>query len=176
MSKVFFISDLHLGHENMAKKRGFLSADEMNKRIIHNWNSVVHKRDIVWVLGDITMETSKHYHLLSQLNGGINVVLGNHDRPNDIPLLYRYVTKICGMIKYKGFILSHAPIHELEVDRFRANIHGHIHENHILKHSMICDYVGQKDPRYINVSCEVVDYTPILFETILKNYEDSKEK
>lgn len=170
MSRVFFISDLHLGHENMAKKRGFLSADEMNKRIIHNWNSVVHKRDIVWVLGDITMETSKHYHLLSQLNGGINVVLGNHDRPNDIALLYRNVTKICGMIKYKGFILSHAPIHELEVDRFRANIHGHTHEN------CIFNLFGDLDTRYINVSCEVVDYTPILFETILKNYEDSKEK
>jgi len=50
MSKVFFISDLHLGHENMAKKRGFLSADEMNEKIIHNWNSVVHKRDFETIL------------------------------------------------------------------------------------------------------------------------------
>lgn len=43
---VFFISDLHLGHENMAIKRGFSCADEMNEYIIKSWNSVIDKIDL----------------------------------------------------------------------------------------------------------------------------------
>ena len=43
---VFFISDLHLGHENMTIKRGFSCADEMNEYIIKSWNSVIDKIDM----------------------------------------------------------------------------------------------------------------------------------
>jgi len=46
MSVVRFIADLHLGHENMAKKRGFSSAEEHDEHVIKMWNSVVHKRVI----------------------------------------------------------------------------------------------------------------------------------
>ena len=43
---VFFISDLHLGHENMAIHRGFANAEDMNLHIITKWNSIVNKRDL----------------------------------------------------------------------------------------------------------------------------------
>jgi calcineurin-like phosphoesterase family protein len=58
------------------------------------------------------------------------------------------------MIKYKGFILSHCPIHESEMERYYKNIHGHVHEETI------------KDDRYINVCCEAINYTPVCFSTI----------
>jgi calcineurin-like phosphoesterase family protein len=154
MGRVFLIADLHLGHVNMALKRGFPSVELHDSFIVRQWNSVVNKKDTVWILGDITMEKSKMYYLLDQMNGFKKVVLGNHDQPQHVPELLKYVNSVCGMIKYKGFILSHCPIHECEIDRFSKNIHGHVHENTL------------NDSRYVNVSCEAINYTPIEISTI----------
>lgn len=154
MGRVFIISDLHFGHRNMAIRRGFKDEVQHDSFIIEQWNKVVLKRDTVWVLGDITMEKSSPYHLLGKLNGFKKVVLGNHDQPQHIPELLKYVNSVCGMIKYKGFIFTHCPIHESELSRFCKNIHGHVHEKSL------------SDERYINVSCEVVNYTPVLLSDL----------
>lgn len=155
MSNVLLFSDPHFGHENIARKRGFKSAEEHDELIISNWNSKVHKRDLVYLLGDITMEKG-NYSVLGRLNGRKRVVGGNHDMPQHSKRLMEYVESISGMIKYKGFILTHCPIHETEVGRFIANIHGHLHEESL------------PDKRYINVSAEVVGFTPVLFEDLVK--------
>jgi len=155
MGRILVISDLHFGHKNMALKRGFKSEKEHDEFIISQWNKVVLKKDTVWILGDITMEKPYFYPLLDKLNGYKKVVLGNHDKPQHIPELLKYVNSVCGMIKLKGFILTHAPIHESEIGRFGRNIHGHVHEESI------------DDNRYINVSCEVLNYEPILIDELL---------
>ena len=153
----FFISDLHLGHENMAIKRGFTCADDMNEHIIKCWNSVISKRDLVYILGDVTMEKVRDYPILLELKGEKTVVLGNHDEPQHARELLKYVNKVAGMIDYKGnSILTHCPIHPSQLDyRYSHNIHGHVHENSL------------DDPRYINVSCEVVDYTPVEYSVLI---------
>ena len=155
MSKVYLISDPHFGHENMAKHRGFSCAEEQDELIVTNWNKTVNKRDTVWVLGDLTMEKS-NYEILSRLNGTINVVLGNHDLPQHTGELMKYDNKVGGAVKYKGCLLTHVPVHESEVDRFRKVIHGHVHSKSI-------DHT-----KYVNVCCEEVNYTPVLFEDLLK--------
>lgn len=43
MHRKFVISDLHLGHTNMALHRGFTSVEEHDDYIISKWNSVVNK-------------------------------------------------------------------------------------------------------------------------------------
>ena len=158
MAEIFVISDLHLSHKNMAIKRGFKDEIEHDKFIIEKWNKVVSKKDTVWILGDITMEKATPYPLLYKLNGYKKVVLGNHDQPQHVPELLKYVNSVCGMIKFKGFILSHCPIHQSETDRFYINIHGHVHENSLT------------DNRYINVSCEVVNYTPVRLSSLTKHF------
>ena len=172
MSQVRFIADLHFGHESMALKRGFKSAEEHDQHIIKKWNSVVHKRDTVYILGDVTMEKSSNYHLLDELNGKKIVVLGNHDLPNHILQLLQHVEKVTGMIKYsqKGYKkvwLTHCPVHPSELEyRVGYNIHGHIHENNVM--------LGDKpDSRYICVSCEQVDYTPKLFTELVKKWNEN---
>ena len=75
MATVRFIADLHLGHENMAKKRGFSSAEEHDEYVVEMWNSVVGKRDVTYILGDVTMEKKTSYALLERLNGIKHVVL-----------------------------------------------------------------------------------------------------
>ncbi len=154
MGRILYISDTHFGHKNMALKRGFSSADEMDEHIVKMWNSKVLKKDTVYILGDITMEKS-NYEILNRLNGYKKVVLGNHDQPQHIPKLLEFVNSVCGMYKKGGYVLTHCPIHESEVTRFHRNIHGHVHENSL------------DDYRYINVSCEVVNYTPMLLEEII---------
>jgi calcineurin-like phosphoesterase family protein len=157
MGNVRFISDTHFGHKNMAIKRGFSSAEEMNEYIIKKWNSVVNKKDVTYLLGDVSMESKNFYYLLDSLNGVKNVILGNHCRRQDIPEMLKYVNSVAGMIDYKSnYILTHCPVHPSQLEfRYSYNIHGHVHENSL------------DDPRYINVSCEVVDYTPKLITELI---------
>ena len=164
MSVVRFIADLHLSHTNMALKRGFSTVEEHDEHIIEKWNSVVTKRDITYILGDITMEKSSPYHLLDRLNGLKHVVMGNHDRRQDVRKLLEHVESIAGMVQYKGAILTHCPIHPMELEhRFPRNIHGHIHEKQVMK---VLDGWEEIDYRYICVSCERVNYTPKTLEEL----------
>lgn len=165
MSVVRFIADLHLGHVNMATRRGFASVEEHDNHIIASWNSVVDKRDVTYILGDVTMEKKASYALLDQLNGVKHVVLGNHDRRQDVPHLLQHVESVAGMVQYKGFILTHCPIHPMELEyRFPRNIHGHIHDNQVtLDH-----WTNGPDTRYICVSCERVDYKPKSLDDLIK--------
>lgn len=156
MSKVLFFSDPHFSHENMAKARGFSNIDEHDNHIIASWNKKVGKRDIVWLLGDISMEKKAPHYLLGKLNGIIRVVAGNHDRPQDMLEMLKYVHSISGMVNYKGFALTHCPIHETEIKRFRGNIHGHVHTKSL------------SDQRYFNVSAENINYEPISFQELLQ--------
>ena len=164
MARVFFIADLHLSHTNMALHRGFATVEEHDEYIIAKWNSVVSKRDVTYILGDVTMEKSAPYPLLDRLNGVKHVVLGNHDRRQDVKKLLEHVDSVAGMVQYKGIMLTHCPIHPMELDyRFNKNIHGHIHEKQVMK---MLDGWEEIDERYICVSCERVDYTPKTLEEL----------
>jgi calcineurin-like phosphoesterase family protein len=171
MGNIRFISDLHLGHKNMALRRGFSSPEEMNEHIITQWNLFVGKHDVVYILGDITMEKKSFYPLLARMKGRKIVILGNHDYKNHVPELLKYVDNVAGMIHHvKSVILTHCPIHPSElVRRFKYNIHGHVHLKSL------------EDERYINVCCEVIDYAPKLLSelidvTKLKTIEDEQRE
>jgi calcineurin-like phosphoesterase family protein len=172
-SIVRFISDPHFGHTNMATKRGFDTAEEMNEHIITEWNKVVRKRDITYILGDITMEKKLGYQWLDKLKGTKHVVLGNHDRKQDVLELLKYVSSVAGVIKFKKeFLLTHVPVHINQV-RKHINIHGHVHENTIVTYEW--DYIENCDiavpnPRYFNVSMEVLDYKPHTINELKKKY------
>jgi len=151
----------------MAIKRGFPSEVEHDEYIIWRWNQTVNKKDMVYILGDITME-KKIYDILDRLNGLKNVVLGNHDSRQHVPELLKHVNSVAGMVDYKNkCILTHCPIHPQELDyRYRYNIHGHVHEKPIYR-----KFLGIKlfkDSRYLNVSCEALNYTPIEFSKLFK--------
>lgn len=166
MGNVFVISDLHFGHRNMALKRGFVSVEEHDAFIVEKWNSVVDKGDSVWILGDITMEKSE-YQILGALKGFKKVVLGNHDQPQHVPELLKWVNSVCGAVRYRKCILTHIPVHPCEIGRFHRNIHGHVHENSVQNHPTLSDFFGDLDERYVNVSCEAINYTPVLISSLL---------
>jgi calcineurin-like phosphoesterase family protein len=151
----YFISDLHLGHVNMAiLKRGFSTIEDHDNFIIKNWNKVVNKRDKIFIVGDVTMEKKSSYYLLDQLHGFKSVVMGNHDRSQDVKELLNYVDNVSGIVKYEEFWVTHCPIHESELIG-KVNIHGHNHDELIKLTN------GEIDRRYFNVSCEQLNYAPI---------------
>lgn len=172
MSIVRLISDIHLGHESIAIKRGFKNAKEQDDYLVSQWNKVVHKKDTTYVLGDISMESHKFYHILSKLNGKKTFILGNHDFPQHVAKLAKY-GRIAGMMKKKFHkqrvttFLTHCPIHPRELDfRVGLNIHGHLHEEIIMK-KYLFGLIKVPDKRYICVSCEQLDFTPKTIDELL---------
>lgn len=158
MSKQFFIGDTHYGHNGVARKfRKVFSTDEEHHETIHqNIMDVSGKRNTLFLMGDNIFKTS-HFGKLDEYSENFEKVflcLGNHDHIG----LARYSSQFdnvytFGIIKKYGLWLSHAPIHEQELFG-KNNVHGHVHENTV------------PDDRYLNVSCEAIDYKPISLEQI----------
>ena len=76
-SRVFFTSDTHFNHTNIIRfcDRPFGSTEEMNEKLIGNWNSVVGPDDIVFHLGDFCLGGSAEWtKVLDRLNGKIYLI------------------------------------------------------------------------------------------------------
>ena len=177
MSKVYIIADPHINHINLAVNyRGFASIEEHDELIISNWNKIVTKRDKVFVLGDLAMKRTA-IETFGKLNGSKVLIGGNHDEPKHFEEILKYFDKVQGCLKYDNCILTHIPIHESCIERFDFNIHGHIHGG-LIKTTVYNNELGKSevinDPRYINVSCEHINYTPILFEELLNKRRNEK--
>ena len=168
MSRVYFISDLHLGHKNIlnfaGEYRGGVDSETHDQWLVDQINSVVGRRDTLWILGDIcfTDEASKY---LKQINGFKVFILGNHDfnlKKNSMLMELPHVRGVYGLTTYKGFWISHCPIHPGEIRDRRGNIHGHVHQNVI------------KDWRYYPVCVEQCGGIPIPFDEIMALHETRK--
>jgi len=154
--KIRFISDLHLGHKSICDFSGeyrgnCTTVEEHDQWIEEQWNSVVNKRDLVWVLGDVAFSKDA-IKRLKKMRGSKHLIIGNHDR-FPLALYLEYFNKIHGFLKYKGFWLSHPPIHPNEL-RGKQNISGHTHSTPI------------NDSRYFSVSAEMCAGKPIDLETV----------
>src|SRR5687767_6574594 len=80
MNDIFYTADSHWFHKLMVTRRGFSSVEEMNERLIENWNAVVKKGDRVYHLGDVSLgKPEPTAEILGRLNGTIYLVRGNHD-------------------------------------------------------------------------------------------------
>ena len=135
--KLFFTSDLHFNHANIIKfcTRPYENYEEMNLAIIENWNKVVPKDGIVYILGDVSMKGIKETdYLLDQLNGTKILIIGNHDNPSII----KYFDKSFDMLGLNvtdneegtitKVVLCHFPILEwYGMSHGSIHLHGHVH-------------------------------------------------
>lgn len=81
-NRLYFTSDLHLGHEGIIKhcNRPFSDKKEMDHAIISNWNSLITDNDLVVIAGDFCLGGLQMWvYYLSHLKGNKILVLGNHD-------------------------------------------------------------------------------------------------
>lgn len=162
MPQTFVVSDHHLGHQNAcmftrpngAKMRPFNTAAEADEVMIANWNKVVGHDDIVWHLGDVALRKD-FIRLIARCNGQKKLVLGNHDK-FEMAAYLPFFNNIYGVKVVDNVLLSHIPVHPFSLQhRWLGNIHGHCHNS---------VPAGHYGPRYLNVSVEVLDYTPITLE------------
>lgn len=77
-------SDTHFWHANVIKycNRPFADANEMNEKLILNWNEVVQPGDRVIHLGDFSLAARAVETVVPRLNGNIELIMGNHDFPH----------------------------------------------------------------------------------------------
>ncbi len=168
MNKQWVISDTHFGHANICKftredgetpLRPWNDVAEMDGKLISNWNEIVSEQDRVYLLGDIAM-SKKALWPLKVLKGRKVLVRGNHDLEK-LRTYAEFFDDIRGCVVKKGFIMTHIPIHPSSLNRWKFNVHGHLHSNVVMD--------GDKpDPRYINVSVEQIDYRPLDLQTIVE--------
>lgn len=165
MSEVFFISDTHFGHSKILEfesaNRPFKTIEEHDQELIKRWNATVSPKDTVWHLGDFCLG-KKSLEVAGELNGYKRLVLGNHDVYRDTEYL-KYFNRLYGCAVYKGYILTHIPVHPDCVTRWTANIHGHLHSKTL------------EAKNYINVSCENTFLAPVNFEVLNKRHEAFQE-
>lgn len=98
------------------------------------------------------------------MNGKKRLILGNHDHL-DMSLYAKHFKKIVAWRQFAYddcvMVCTHFPLHEASFagrhPHTCLNVHGHTHLRSI------------EEPRYVNVSVEVVDYMPV-------NHDDLMEK
>lgn len=160
--KTFLISDTHFGHKNIltfrrkdgTPLRPHSSIEEHDQHLVDNWNYIVGKNDKVYHLGDVGfMNVTRFNEIFSQLNGEKVLIKGNHDilKPNQWLQHFKDIRAYHVLDK---ILLAHVPIHPLSLERWRGQVHGHLHDQ----------VVG--DPKYVNISVERINYTPIDFEEL----------
>lgn len=166
-ARAWVIADTHFGHSRILQfkspdgqpTRPFADVNEMDEFMVERWNSVVAEKDRVYVLGDFAMRRQS-VAIAERLNGRKVLIKGNHDiyqLKDYVP----YFDDIRGCVVKKSAILTHIPVHEQQLERFQNNIHGHLHTQTL------------PDERYICVSAEQVNYTPVRLDIILSQYLSS---
>ena len=174
MKEKFFISDLHLGHENILNffigeddddptlLRPFDNMMEMHLTIIEGWNARVSDGDMVYVLGDVAWNNNA-LRLMDMMNGTKTIVKGNHDHLPAITYL-RHFKDIVGVKQIEGYWLTHVPMHAcaVEQERVKGNVHGHMHDKPAPSY------------KHMNVCVEQVNYTPVSFDEVRHYFDTAK--
>lgn len=160
---IYFISDFHFGHSNILnfERKQFNNITEHDNYIINEYNKVIKKDDIVYILGDLGCAgygTTRDYlqQCFLKLNGKKIIVAGNHDRyPASFYETLQGVVDFYNHPVYlsKRIVVSHEPV---KVDDDVINGHGHLHGAILNLKNYVC------------VSAHVINYKPLSFKTIFK--------
>ena len=163
----YVASDTHFNHENIIKycNRPFSSVEEMNLKLIDNWNSVIKPEDTVFFLGDFCLGGKEDIiNIGSKLNGHKVMIMGNHDKGTATTY------KAAGFeTVYKKPAIIYFPEEDITIEFSHApkdseyfNIHGHMHDN------------GVNDEKHYCACLEMNDYKPIPLNNIIKYFKGEK--
>lgn len=186
---IYLTSDFHFFHnrEFVYEARGFDSVEEMNNRIVQNFNHIVKYDDDVYILGDLLLGGfDKQYEgleLIGALNGKLHLIRGNHDT-NQRWAAYESLHNVVEMqnaiyLNYKKyhFYLSHFPtitgnIEKEALRQMTLNLYGHTHQ-------WESNFFEDK-PYMYHVGVDSHNCTPILLDDIIKEmkikYQKEKEQ
>ena len=167
--KTFLYSDPHFGHKGVChflrsdgtKLRPWDTPEEMDEELVKRFNETVGVNDKVYFLGDVVINRRalKTLERLSCKN--LVLIKGNHDIFN-LEDYTPYFRDIRAYHVLNGCILSHIPVHPMNLYRFGTCIHGHLHSNHVTRINE--SGTEEIDPNYLCVCVEQTDFRPILLE------------
>ena len=191
MSTIRYIADWHWDHTNILRydNRPWKTVREMDSELIRLWNETVAKDDIVYSLGDMVWsgKIDVWKDVLSQLNGQIFIVKGNHDETwilnelKDSGLITGWShqevvldPKLNGKSRY--VVLNHSPM-PFFVNMHHNNtyhLYGHVHisfDAQVIKHvrKQIED-LYLHDVRMYNCGCMIpgMGYVPRTLDEIIE--------
>ena len=163
--KVWFWSDLHLGHENIIKyaQRPFGGVFHMDSSLLANAQAVVPADAWLLFVGDLAMWKDRQtiQGWMDQCPGRKILVLGNHDvRGRERPvrleewqeLGFEAVADVAWLPATSAapeLWVTHYPMPAKIVPKGVLNVHGHTHDAHV-------------EGPYVNACVEKLDYTPCL--------------
>lgn len=171
----YYISDMHLGHENVLRfdERPYETVEEMDEILITNWNMRVREEDHVYILGDFCYKSKNMPEgYLKKMNGHKHLIVGNHDgaimkRPEAQECFESIDTILRINDNGRGVVLCHYPIADW-VGRYHGSIHlyGHIHG-----HDYECmKFLQSRGPAYNTAAC-INNYQPCKLDEIIANNE-----
>ena len=194
----YYISDLHLFHENSIKfdNRPFANLEDMHETMRTKWNSKITNGDTVYILGDISFR-GKNENLIayvSTLKGHKILVKGNHDDVSD----YRYRQLFEEVCDYReihdsvdgknyDLVLCHYPIFSWKkMGKGSILLYGHTHKseeddyyqrclNDMINND--CRHVYKTEVKAINVGCMKpwIDYEPRTLTEILEKIRSMEQ-
>lgn len=168
---IYFTSDLHFGHENILKlcNRPFGSIEEMDEKLIENWNSVIPENGTVFVLGDVFHNEDQllyYVEIMKKLNGQKTLIAGNHDYFSEQQYFDMGFVQVENYLEAwfgKHFlVMFHYPIAEWK-RFFKKSWHlfGHVHGN----------YKVPLNYRMLDVGVDSHNYLPWTWEEIINHFE-----
>lgn len=137
MSTVWFLSDWHLKDERLSRRmRGHKSSEEHDYVYREYYKANVEKRDVVWMLGDMSLTAEHFVNFFKDLPGSKKLIMGNHCFEDGGSIF-----DCADILDYAGGAatystktikawLTHIPMHESELYS-RVNIHGHTHRDNV---------------------------------------------
>lgn len=188
-NKIFYISDTHFCYKNAIKMDGrpFKNVNEMDKKMIDNWNSVVSDEDRVYILGDFCYTSPEMWeNILKQLKGEKFLIKGDHDLwkiPDNVK------EHFVGIKDYKEIedngrrvVLCHYPMPFNKYSKTENAVHLYGHLRNTPDEAQISEfrkYVSSENPAVKAVSyncfCGFYDYTPVTLEQIEQKWKETEE-
>ena len=174
---IFFTSDSHYGHSNIIWmcKRPYTNVEEMNRKLIENWNNVVKPDDLVFHLGDFAFGGQPLWRSIrEQLNGNIILIKGNHDDrnlKNGCKVLFDgvydqvkfYIENRCIYLNHYPFLCYGGSYRSEEDTVFQ--LFGHVHSGPNST-GLDNDRLKMLFPYQYDVGVDNNNYTPVSWEQI----------
>ena len=134
MPNIWFTADTHFGHGRIIQYCGrpFSDYQTQDAAIIERFNSVIHKGDVLYHLGDVSWSTfDKRKGFLDRLNTKeVHLIWGNHDKEKDFKgLPFRSTHHLRSItIDSQQVVLCHYPMRSWSGKSHGAfQLYGHVH-------------------------------------------------
>lgn len=156
------MSDTHFFHKKIIEycKRPFKNADEMDNAIIKNWNDSVDNDDTIIHCGDFAFsqeDPGRVQSVFNLLKGRKVLIRGNHDDKIIEKLGWESVHTILEFKEnHQRYVFFHFPIERWHrMEKGSIHYHGHTHNQPL-----------PEIENRMNVSVELIGYTPVLLGTV----------